>query len=64
MPCDPAIAPSTGTGGFERAAAAIPVVVLLAGLAILTYLFSPGIWWRGLRVNRWGSFVHVRQIVS
>ncbi len=36
MPRDPAIAPSSGTGGFEPAAAAIPVAILLAGLAVLT----------------------------
>ena len=36
MPRDLKFAPSSGTGGFELAGAAIAVVVLLVGLAILT----------------------------
>ncbi len=31
---------------------------------LATYLFSPGIWWSGLRVNRSGSFVQVLQMNS
>lgn len=28
------------------------------------YMFSPGIWWSGLRLNRCGSFVHAWQMCS
>ena len=33
-------------------------------LFILLYLFSPGIWWSGLRVYRSGSFVQTLQMCS
>jgi hypothetical protein len=46
----------------SAAEAACSALATGAEQAALGYVFSPGIWWSGLRVNRWGSSAHALQM--